>query len=65
MGGPLMGVGQDCCEAPYSPPPLSKRLADRKAKLEAELVKVDKAITLMMNTPELSELMDTISQLNV
>ena len=49
----------------YSTPPLSKRLEDRKERLEAELSKINRAIELMQKTPDLSLLMDTISQLNV
>jgi len=55
------------CNSPgsYSPPPLSVRLQERKKQLESELAKVDKAIELLNATPQMSLLMDVISQLNV
>lgn len=55
------------CDSPstYSPPPMSIKLAERKERLEAELMKVNTAIDLMEKSPELSSLLNVISQLHL
>lgn len=58
-------IGTADCPKEYYPPPLSKRLSQRKQELESQLEKINKALDLLEKTPQIAILMDTISQLNV
>lgn len=48
-----------------SSPPLSERLKEKKRRLEQELDQINKVIEKMESNPEVSSILDAVSEMNL